>query len=195
MGDEVSHKDTNRLRHHTHKKTPLSYLWQNESVCKSWLCAIIHLQINSPKSTEKAVTIGPARDIRMRPCAALLTWEPWRSDDEVLANSSKLRKNVCVRLRGAQDASFPAGRKGECRAQAQYHMTLPPKNVLKVHTLPLSQSRAGTDSREIQAAGRDRIAATEVDIIVFQDRNIVKTDENNSMSIDRHREAVRGWTC
>jgi len=46
-------------------------------------------------------------------------------------------------------------------------LTLPPKNVLKVHRSTLSKSRAETDSREKHATRGDRIAATKVDIIVL----------------------------
>ena len=49
----------------------------------------------------------PVMNICARPCAALLTFEPWRSDGAVPANSWKLRKYVWVRFVEAQDGSSP----------------------------------------------------------------------------------------
>ena len=58
-------------------------------------------------------------NICTRPCAALLTREPWRSDGEVPAYSWKLRKYVWVRFVGAQDGSLPARVRVNVISQAQ----------------------------------------------------------------------------
>ncbi len=70
--------------------------------------SLLVYQINKVKSTEHAITNGPAMNICTRPGAELLTFEPWRSDGEVLAYSWKLRKYVWVRFVGAQLGSLPA---------------------------------------------------------------------------------------
>lgn len=76
--------------------------------------SLLVYQTNNVKSTEHAITNGPGMNICARPCAALLTREPWRLDGEVPAYSWKLRKYVWVRFVGAQDGSLPVRVRGKC---------------------------------------------------------------------------------
>ena len=75
----------------------------------------------------------PVMNICARPCAALLTFEPWRSDGAVPANSWKLRKYVWVRFVEAQDGSSPTKRINVI-SQAQIPcVNIPPKKVLNAY--------------------------------------------------------------
>jgi hypothetical protein len=124
-----------------------------------------------------------------RPCAALLTREPWRLDGEVPAYSWKLRKYVWVRFVGAQDGSLPACVRVNVISQAQIPYEHTAEEGAKgiriwINTQPLDWRQ---NLREIKAANCNRICLTEVDIVVLQCISIVETARRYGMSINKRR--------